>query len=100
MKHHVRKKAAALAYDLAKSPAPSVKAKGAGLRAEEIIQRAEESGVPLYRDPSMAEVLSQLELNQEIPGELYDAAEEIFLYIYRLDQEEKVRRLAGKKPGP
>ncbi|NJP36369.1 EscU/YscU/HrcU family type III secretion system export apparatus switch protein [Alkalicoccus luteus] len=98
MKQHFRKKAAALAYDPVKDTAPSVKARGAGLRAEDIIQRANESGVPVYRDPSMAEVLSQLELNQEIPGELYDAAAEIFLYIYRLDQEEKVRRLTDKNP--
>lgn len=78
-----RKKAAALRYSPPKDAAPKVVAKGSGAVAERIIQLAREHKVPLKDDPQLIEVLSALDLYQEIPPELYRAVAEILAFIYR-----------------
>jgi flagellar biosynthesis protein len=79
------KKAAALKYDQAKNMAPRVVAKGKGLIAEQIIQVARENDVPLLEDRNLANVLEALELESEIPAELYRAVAEVLVFIYRLN---------------
>ncbi|MBU5594945.1 EscU/YscU/HrcU family type III secretion system export apparatus switch protein [Amphibacillus sp. MSJ-3] len=83
------KKAVALQYDQEKAPSPIVKAKGQGYLAEEILKRAKESGIPIQEDKSLVEVLSQLNINERIPEELYQAVAEVFAYIYKVDQSKK-----------
>lgn len=80
------KKAVALKYAPEKHASPVVVAKGRGAIADEIIKRAKEHGVPLQEDPSLVEVLSKLDLNQEIPPELYQLVAEVLSFIYRSDQ--------------
>jgi flagellar biosynthesis protein len=79
------KKAAALKYDQAKNMAPRVVAKGKGYLAEQIIQVARESDVPLLEDRNLVNVLEALELESEIPAELYRAVAEVLVFIYRLN---------------
>lgn len=79
------KKAAALKYDQAKNMAPRVVAKGKGHIAEQIIQVARENDVPLVEDRNLANVLEALELESEIPAELYRAVAEVLVFIYRLN---------------
>jgi flagellar biosynthesis protein len=79
------KRAAALKYDQAKNMAPRVVAKGKGHIAAQIIQVARESGVPLLEDPNLANVLEAMELESEIPAELYRAVAEVLVFIYRLN---------------
>lgn len=79
------KRAAALKYDQAKNMAPRVVAKGKGHIAEQIMQVARESGVPLLEDPNLANVLEAMELESEIPAELYRAVAEVLVFIYRLN---------------
>jgi flagellar biosynthesis protein len=86
-------KAVALRYDPEQSAAPRVTAKGQGRLAEEIIERAKEHGVPLAKDPSLVEVLSKLDLNREIPAELYHLTAEILSFVYRTDARAKERKL-------
>ncbi|MEX2462187.1 MAG: FlhB-like flagellar biosynthesis protein [Paenibacillaceae bacterium] len=83
------KKAVALKYASDKQQAPIVIAKGKGEVAERIMQKAKEFGIPLQEDASLVEVLSKLELNQEIPAELYQLVAEILSFIYRSDQRAK-----------
>jgi flagellar biosynthesis protein len=83
------KKAVALRYSSDKQQAPVVIAKGKGQVAERIMQKAKEHGIPLQEDASLVEVLSKLELNQEIPAELYQLVAEILSFIYRSDQRAK-----------
>lgn len=90
-KNHIRKTAVALGYTAGSQDAPKVMAKGKGLLAEQIIEKAKENDVPIQEDPSLVEVLSQLELNDRIPEELYQAVAEVFSFIYQLDKK------AGKK---
>jgi flagellar biosynthesis protein len=80
-----RKKAVALKYAPEASAAPKVIAKGTGRIADKIMEKAKESGVPIQEDPSLVEVLSKLDLDQEIPPELYKLVAEVLSYIYRSD---------------
>ena len=86
-KKYIRKEAIALSYNPNEYDGPVVKAKGKGKVAENILQKAEENGVPVYEDPSLVALLGQLDLNQSIPEELYQAVAEVFAFIYRLDKE-------------
>ncbi|ARJ40020.1 hypothetical protein SporoP8_14695 [Sporosarcina ureae] len=82
-----RKEAVALSYDPEVSDAPKVIAKGKGKIAENILQRAQEHSIPIQQDPSLLELLGQLNVNEMIPEELYLAVSEVFAYVYRLDRE-------------
>ncbi|MHA0855944.1 EscU/YscU/HrcU family type III secretion system export apparatus switch protein [Paenibacillus sp. CMAA1364] len=80
-----KKKAVALKYSPGESEAPMVVAKGRGRLAETILERAKEHGVPVQEDAALVEVLSQLDLDQQIPTELYQLVAEVLSYIYRTD---------------
>ncbi|MDV6376732.1 EscU/YscU/HrcU family type III secretion system export apparatus switch protein [Sporosarcina sp. GW1-11] len=82
-----RKEAVALSYEPEVSDAPKVIAKGKGKIAENILERAKQHNVPIQEDPSLLELLGQLNVNETIPEELYQAVSEVFAYIYRLDKE-------------
>lgn len=84
-------KAIALSYNEERDAAPRVTAKGKGHVAEKMIEAAKENDVPIKEDPSMVELLSEVELNEEIPEELYEVVAELLSYIYRLDQSAKKR---------
>lgn len=88
---NARKKAAALQYDQERNRkyAPTVKAVGHGLIAENIIEKAKENDIPIVEDPTLVELLAQLNINETIPPELYEAVAEVFAFIYQLDQEMK-----------
>lgn len=80
------KKAVALKYDPSQSDAPKVAAKGQGLLADKILEMAKENGIPIQEDPALVEVLSKLDLDQQIPPELYNLVAEILTFIYRSDK--------------
>lgn len=77
-------KAVALGYKSI-DVAPKVIAKGEGLIANKIVQKAMNEDIVVYKDENLVESLMGLEINQEIPEELYEAVAEIILYIYNLD---------------
>ncbi|REE94395.1 flagellar biosynthesis protein [Paenibacillus taihuensis] len=80
------KKAVALKYEPSERIAPVVVAKGQGRIAESILEKATESGVPIQQDKSLVEVLSKLDLDQEVPPELYTLVAEVLSFVYRSDQ--------------
>lgn len=77
----MNKKAVALRYDENRDIAPVIVASGLGYMAEKIVEVANENGVPVYEDNSLATVLSQLDLGREIPEELYKAVVDIYAYF-------------------
>ena len=94
-------RAVALRYD-GGDGAPVVVASGMGDLAEKIVEVASESGVPVYEDNSLATILSQLNLGQEIPAELYRAVVEIYVYFLNFDfnrQSQGLRQLRSLLPG-
>ncbi len=92
------KKAVALQYE-AGDGAPVIVASGMGYMAEKIVEVASDSGVPIYEDNSLATILTQLKLGQEVPEELYKAIVEIYVYFLHFDPN-KVEEGAGAKPAP
>ncbi|SEK20778.1 EscU/YscU/HrcU family type III secretion system export apparatus switch protein [Paenibacillus sp. OK003] len=80
------KKAVALKYVPGESEAPVVVAKGRGKVAEAILDKAKENGVPVQEDAALVEVLSKLDLDEQIPSELYQLVAEVLTYIYRADR--------------
>ena len=77
----MRQKAVALKYNPDKNGAPVIVASGMGYLAEKITETAMEAGVPVYEDDSLATLLTQLQLGQEIPLELYQAIVDISIYF-------------------
>ncbi len=86
------KQAIALEYDPS-DPAPKVIATGRGAVAERIIEKAEESKVPVHRDDKLANTLSKLDIGEFIPPELYEVVAEILVFV---DQMEKMKEKLGK----
>jgi flagellar biosynthesis protein len=82
-------KAAALKYDNKINNAPKVVAKGKGDIAKNIIKIAQENNLPIKKDEDLIELLSQVEIDKEIPPEMYKAVAEIFSFIYRLTQNSR-----------
>ncbi len=82
-----RKKAAALRYKPDKDAAPKVVAKGSGAIAEKILAIAKEHNIPLKDDPQLVEVLSALDLYQEIPPDLYKAVAEVLAFVYKMTKK-------------
>lgn len=80
------KKAVALKYVPGESEAPVVVAKGRGKVAEAILEKAKENGVPVQEDAALVEVLSKLDLDEQIPTELYQLVAEVLTYVYRADR--------------
>lgn len=83
------KQATALKYDVGSSQAPEVVATGTDEIAQEIVKVAQEHDVPVYKDPSLAKALGQLELGSMVPAELYKAVAEVLVFVYSLDQAHK-----------
>ncbi len=81
------KKAVALRYDREQDDAPTVTAKGQGKVAENIIELAREHGIPIKDDPDLVEVLASLEIDQEIPPEIYVAVAELLAFVYSANSE-------------
>ena len=77
-------KAVALQYDIEKDNAPKIIAKGKGETANNIIKIAKENDIPIKKDEDLIELLSQLDLDKEIPSSMYKAVAEIFSFIYDL----------------
>ena len=81
------KKAVALKYDAENDKAPRVVAKGRGYVAENIMAAAQKNAVPVYQNKSLVNMLMALELDREIPPELYRAIAEVMAYVYRVDKK-------------
>ena len=97
--------AAALKYDGKRDSAPRVTARGKGAIAEKIIELAKKHKVPVKENPELAQILGRLDIDEQIPPELYKAVAEILAFVYSLNERyrehgpegEKVRGLEGEK---
>jgi len=89
------RKAVALQYG-AGDNAPVIVASGMGYLAEKIVETAADNGVPIYEDNSLATILTQLQLGQEVPEELYKAIVEIYVYFLHFDPNGQNQSPAGE----
>jgi flagellar biosynthesis protein len=81
------KQAVALSYDATIKSVPKVVANGKGMVAVNIIEKAKEHHLPIQEDASLVELLSQLQINETIPEQLYEAVAEVFAFIYNVDRQ-------------
>ncbi|TQR32951.1 FlhB-like flagellar biosynthesis protein [Campylobacter sp. MIT 99-7217] len=78
------RKAVALGYNKELANAPKVLATGKGEQASKLICLAKEHGVPIKEDEDLVEILSKLDLGDEIPPNMYKAVAEVFAFIYQM----------------
>jgi len=79
--------AVALQYDRASMGAPTVVASGLDFMAAHIRRMATECGVPIVRDVPLARALFRIELDNEIPEDLYEAVAVVLRWVYQLAEE-------------
>jgi len=82
-----KQQAVALRYQHEGNTAPKVIAKGSGFIAEKILATAMQNSIPVYQNKTLVSMLMAIELDREIPAELYQAVAEILAYVYRVDQK-------------
>jgi len=78
------KTAIALEYNPDEDSAPRVIASGRGEIADKILQIAQANQIPIKEDPVLAQALSLVDLEEEIPPELYAVVAEVLGWVYRL----------------
>lgn len=86
--HSKLREAVALAYRESDA-APKVVAKGRGLIADEIMARAKEHGVYVHESPELLSLLTQVDLDQHIPANLYAAVAELLAWLYRMEHPDQ-----------
>ena len=79
------KKAAAIKYVSEKDNAPRVVSKGRGYIADKILEVAKKNNIAIVEDAGLTEVLEALEVNTEIPPELYKAVAEVLAFVYKMN---------------
>ena len=97
-----RRSAVAVRYDIEKDKAPFVIAAGQGTVAEEILRVAEDNKIPMYEDKRLVDLLSKIELDTEVPPELYVLVAQVLFFVYKLDKmatkrEKLIQRIKGSK---
>ena len=81
--------AVALKYEVGSKGAPTILALGKGPMAKNIIERAENAKITLFRSPLLARALFFTgEIGQEISDKLYTAVAVALAYIYKIDRGE------------
>jgi flagellar biosynthetic protein FlhB len=89
--------AVAIKYDKEKGGAPRVVAKGMRKNAETIKEIARQAGVPILRNVPLAQALHKLDVEEEIPEELYEAVAEVLNFVYELKTQEDKRDAARRQ---
>jgi flagellar biosynthesis protein len=94
-----QRQAAALAYREGDA-APRLVAKGRGLVADAIIEKARATGVYVHESRELLALLMQIDLDSHIPPPLYVAVAELLAWLYHLENSGKLPLEAGKPPSP
>ena len=82
----------ALRYRAGQDTAPKVTAKGAGNIAEKIISIAKEHGIPVKDDPDLIEVLTKLDIEEQIPPTIYLVVAELLAFAYSVNKKKRPKQ--------
>jgi len=93
-----RNVAVALSYELGSKTLPRVVATGRGAIADQIIKLAFANGVRVREDADLAEMLSVVDIDSEIPIEAITAVAEILSYLYRAGQLRRANTAEASTP--
>lgn len=77
---------------------PRVTAKGHGIVADRIVETARAAGVTVEENPALAEALSRIELDEEIPEALYRVVAQVILFVLRTTGQLDGSAAAGRAP--
>jgi len=86
------KKAVAMQYKAYEDNAPKVVAKGKGEIAKKIIEKAKKYDVNIFENAELTNMLMNVELNEEIPAELYKAVVEIFIWLHKTEEKAQISK--------
>ena len=81
-----QKKAMARSYEQSMD-APHVVAKGTGIVAERMLEVALANGIPIHEDPALLSLLSALNIEEQIPEDVYQVIAELFVFLYQMEQD-------------
>jgi len=84
--------AVALKYDKTGQGAPKVVAKGQGEIAQKIKEKAAEFDVPIFQNEALAASLLNLDLDEQIPANLYKAVAEVFVWLMQSEKKAAVSK--------
>ena len=90
-------KAIAIKYNVEKDRAPKITATGKGAIAEQILKVAEDNSIPFYEDTQLTNLLSKLEIDSEVPKEMFTIVAEILAFVYQLENMSKKRKQVQQK---
>ncbi len=82
-----KEKAVALKYDKLGQGAPKVVAKGEGEIAQKIREKAAEFDIPIFQNEALASSLLNLNLDEQIPANLYKAVAEVFVWLMKSEKK-------------
>ncbi|WP_456479717.1 EscU/YscU/HrcU family type III secretion system export apparatus switch protein [Nautilia sp.] len=85
-------KAVALKYKAYEQNAPKVIAKGKGEIAKKIIEKAKLYDVPLFQNETLADMLLNVEIGEEIPPKMYEAVVDVFIWLYKLEEKAQLSK--------
>ncbi len=84
------KTAVALKYDQEGTSAPTVVAKGKGSIANKILEKAQEFEVPIFQNEALANSLLSLDVDEQIPPNLYKAVAEVFVWLMNSEKKAQI----------
>jgi flagellar biosynthesis protein len=87
----IPRQAVALRYAPKMDAAPKLVAKGRGYLADKILELAREKRIPIRHDRNLVQILARLDLEAEIPQEVYQAVAEILAFIYRVANRQVIK---------
>ena len=93
MKKSINTKAVALKYKAYEDLAPKVVAKGKGEIANKIIEKAKKFNIPLFQNEELVNMLLNIEVNEEIPPNMYDLVIEVFKWLYELERKAELSKV-------
>ncbi len=82
-------RAIAIVYNENETTAPKVVASGKGIIADKIITTAKEAGIHIQKDADLVELLSKVQVGEEIPTELYQTVAEVLAFVYQINEKFK-----------
>jgi len=85
-------KAVAMKYQMYEDNAPKIIAKGSGEIAKKIIEKAKEFDVSIFQNPELTNMLMNVEINEEVPAELYQAVVEVFIWLHKTEQKAQLSK--------
>jgi len=86
------KKAVAMKYKAYEDNAPKIIAKGKGEIALKILEKAKKYDINIFENEELTNMLMNVEVNEEIPGELYQAVVEVFIWLHKTENKAQISK--------